>query len=233
MARNAVPKKCRRPAARLLAAQLRATRSDSTPTGGSQRSAGPRVSFGGGGRIVRLSDGGKIEEGRSGRLVHDVFTRRQVEKGVCFGCLLQWEICRTRWRKRIGISTHPSLIREDRDILLARMKSEHFTLPYKYYSHNRDAAPFRIPKQFLNDEEVVAAAVRRYPEVLMQDDALPAPELFDSKKVFLSFVQSERMEKEGTPLTTPIRAVASTDASASRILFACFRLDSGPTPSFC
>ena len=102
----------------------------------------------------------------------------------------------------------PPSVRDDRDVLLARIKHKDFPRFFRYYSrYPYPPPPFCIPQKLLADKEVVIQAVSRYPELLLQDDkTLPSPELFDSKEVFLSFVQSERMTEESDDyLVTTVR----------------------------
>jgi len=89
--------------------------------------------------------------------------------------------------------TTPESIRNDRDILLARLHDLDLKSPYSYTSS--DPALFRIPDQLLDDKEIViAVVVDRYPEVLKQD-VLPK-ELLDDKDVFRAFIRSPRTDYE-------------------------------------
>ena len=95
--------------------------------------------------------------------------------------------------------TAPELIRDDRDILLARLQKLDLKSPYSYTSSC--PALFRIPDQLLDDKEIVIAVkeiviavLDRYPEVLKQD-VLPK-ELLDDKDVFRAFIGSPRTDYE-------------------------------------
>jgi len=88
----------------------------------------------------------------------------------------------------------PALIHFDHDVHLARLSMEGFAKSYKYYSSKDSAPPFRIPEPYLDDETVVIATVRHYPEVLMNEN-LPAKNLLARKSIFLAFIESERMKE--------------------------------------
>ena len=95
-----------------------------------------------------------------------------------------------RWRQEA-----PASIRDDRDILLARLcYNKEFARHYRYYAHRRDAVPFCIPEPLRQDEEIVVASVRAYPEVLLQAHVLPASFL-DDVHVVRAYLQSERLTK--------------------------------------
>jgi Domain of unknown function (DUF4116) len=94
----------------------------------------------------------------------------------------------------------PETIREDREVLLARLAREDFAdFYYDNWTNNVyriseriESNPFRIPEPLLADTKVVAAVVNRYPEILMQH-VLPA-EVFDDTGVFRAYVNSKRMQ---------------------------------------
>jgi len=95
-----------------------------------------------------------------------------------------------RWRQEA-----PASIRDDRDILLARLcYNKEFAQHYRYYSPRREAVPFCIPEPLRKDEEIVVASVRAYPEVLLQAHLLPALHL-DDIHVVRAYLQSERLTK--------------------------------------
>ena len=73
----------------------------------------------------------------------------------------------------------PESIQDDRDILLARL------------ARNDSYFSFHLREQFLQDKEIVIAAVGRYPMVLLQDGL--SAELLDDWDIFFAFVSSERM----------------------------------------
>jgi len=96
--------------------------------------------------------------------------------------------------------TVPATIRNDREILLTRLSRIDFAKGYKWYSYDNTLEPFRIPRDFLGDEEVVAAAVRAYLEVLWKykNGTFPVPEIMNSEIIFMAFVESQRMLEEHT-----------------------------------
>lgn len=77
-------------------------------------------------------------------------------------------------------------IRDDRDLLLARLARTEFA---DYYSSSK--MPFKLPKKFQGDKEVVVAAVRRVPKQVLSH--LLAPFLNDSD-VFRAFFRSEQLK---------------------------------------
>lgn len=93
----------------------------------------------------------------------------------------------------------PESIRNDRDVLFARLAREALT---PFYSNNQPIcsiaslvnreSPFRVPQQFLTDNEVMIAAIHRYPEIL-EHTALPF-EILDDSEVFRAFLTSDRIE---------------------------------------
>ena len=80
----------------------------------------------------------------------------------------------------------PYSIRNDRDILLARLAHENNW-------RNWDHPPFRIPRQFLDDKEVVLAVADRCPGALMRDPI--SSELLDDKDVLLAYVNSDSVKE--------------------------------------
>jgi len=78
----------------------------------------------------------------------------------------------------------PESIRDDRDILLARLARKD---PYWHF----DDCSFRLPEQFLQDKEIVTAAVGCYPPVLLQNGL--SAKLLDDWDIFHAFVSSERV----------------------------------------
>jgi len=120
-------------------------------------------------------------------------------------------VCQSRRCPR-GLSTWddvwyenaPAAICEDKDILMTRL-----ALCHLWSFWNRSA--FRIPQHLLGDEEVVAAAVKAYPDILLLDDENYNDIFFDKETVFLAFVQSYSPSKEHQPTFEDIKTVFSDD----------------------
>jgi hypothetical protein len=96
----------------------------------------------------------------------------------------------------------PEMIRNDRDVLFARLAQDDFA--HYYYEPIRtsdvyeiprriESNPFRVPEPLLADKEVITAVVHRYPEILILD-VLPA-ELLDDIDVFRAYLTSKRLHK--------------------------------------
>jgi len=87
--------------------------------------------------------------------------------------------------------TVPEFIRDNKDILLARLIHPRFRELY-IRTGNHARPPLQIPDQFVAHKETVLALVDRYPEVLNQD-VLPV-ELLDDKDVFRACIRSTRLK---------------------------------------
>jgi len=87
--------------------------------------------------------------------------------------------------------TVPAALREDRDILLARLAHKSWVSHYISWSRRR-CPLFQLPPQFQNDEEVLLAAVNRYPEIMI--NGWFPEDLFDNEEFFLAYVHSGRLK---------------------------------------
>jgi len=119
---------------------------------------------------------------------------------VCSGSemegILPRELMEYHW-KRDSVPVHAAL-REDRDILLARLANKEFQSHYDPTHYSRHASPiFRLPQQFYGDKEVAIATVKKYPEILMQD-VLPG-ELLDDEELFFAYLHSDRLKYLNRP----------------------------------
>lgn len=104
------------------------------------------------------------------------------------------------------IQKAPESIRNDRDVLLARLAQDEFTTYYEIQhcvicvTSFDQLLPIRLPEQLLTDKQVVAAAVHRYPETLVQTAI--SWELLDDIDVFRAFLTSKRIQRIWGEATT-------------------------------
>jgi hypothetical protein len=82
----------------------------------------------------------------------------------------------------------PRYIREDRDILLARLARKDFPLDSLWWP-----VVFRLPPQFHGDKQVALATLKVYPRLLEQDVLTEA--LLDDPDICLAYVYSEKLSE--------------------------------------
>ena len=84
-----------------------------------------------------------------------------------------------------GIETAPESIRDDKDILLARLAQKDFQKPFL-----ASGQQFRMPTELLKDKPTLIAVLNQCPKVLDQD-GIPE-EFFNDEEVFRAYIQSPR-----------------------------------------
>jgi len=104
---------------------------------------------------------------------------------LCCDKKLPPELHEQKW----NTDTIPKVLRQDRDVLLARLaRTKDFSATY---SSSWLPQLFSLPPQFHGDKTVVMATLKQYPKVLEQDVLTEA--LLDDRDVFLAFVHSEKL----------------------------------------
>lgn len=134
------------------------------------------------------------------------------------------------WSSDVALNRNavPEALRQDRDVLLARLARKDFSADYaSWWPRPR---VFHLPPQFHGDKLVVLATLKQYPRILEQDVLTEA--LLDDRDVFLAFLNSKKLKANYFGLLSKfsarIRGNASLMLQAAKQLNAIVVLDRFP-----
>lgn len=107
---------------------------------------------------------------------------------LCASSELPREMTEENWERGV-----PASIRNDRDLLLARMDRKEFAEYYnKRHINTSTARIFLLPSSFCGDKQVVTKVVKLWPKILLQN--VLTQEILADKDVFGAFLDSDQVK---------------------------------------